>query len=73
VAARVGVRPAGGFESTGIAASGRPHAAFDDGEYLWVAEVVKHVVFAAPEHRPARELLAHALEQLRPLRAYLAR
>jgi linear primary-alkylsulfatase len=39
-------------------------AAFDDGEYRWVAEVVKHVVFADAEHRPARELLADFFEQL---------
>ncbi|MEZ5125258.1 MAG: alkyl sulfatase dimerization domain-containing protein [Thermoleophilia bacterium] len=39
-------------------------AAFADGEYRWVAEVVKHVVFADPEHQRARELLADAFEQL---------
>jgi alkyl sulfatase BDS1-like metallo-beta-lactamase superfamily hydrolase len=39
-------------------------AAFADGEYRWVAEVVKHVVFANPEHDAARELLADAFEQL---------
>jgi alkyl sulfatase BDS1-like metallo-beta-lactamase superfamily hydrolase len=39
-------------------------AAFADGEYRWVAEVVKHVVFADPEHEAARELLADAFEQL---------
>jgi alkyl sulfatase BDS1-like metallo-beta-lactamase superfamily hydrolase len=38
--------------------------AFADGEYRWVAEVVKHVVFADPEHKAARELLADAFEQM---------
>jgi alkyl sulfatase BDS1-like metallo-beta-lactamase superfamily hydrolase len=38
--------------------------AYADGEYRWVAEVVKHVVFADPDHRPARDLLADAFEQL---------
>lgn len=34
------------------------------GEYRWVSEVVKHVVFADPEHKAARELLADAFEQM---------
>jgi alkyl sulfatase BDS1-like metallo-beta-lactamase superfamily hydrolase len=38
--------------------------AFAKGEYRWVAEVVKHAVFADPEHEAARELLADAFEQL---------
>lgn len=38
--------------------------AYADAEYRWVAEVVKHVVFADPDHGPARALLADALEQL---------
>jgi alkyl sulfatase BDS1-like metallo-beta-lactamase superfamily hydrolase len=38
--------------------------AFEEGDYRWVAEVVKHVVFADPSHRDGRELLADALEQL---------
>ncbi|TDD90615.1 MBL fold metallo-hydrolase [Saccharopolyspora karakumensis] len=37
---------------------------FDDGDYRWVAQVVKHVVFAEPDNRAARELQADALEQL---------
>ncbi len=37
---------------------------FDNGEYRWVAEVMKHAVFADPENKPAKELLADALEQL---------
>jgi len=39
-------------------------AAFDEGDYRWVAEVVKHVVFAQPDHQGGRQLLADALEQL---------
>ena len=34
------------------------------GEYRWVAEVLKHVVFSDPENMEARELQADALEQL---------
>lgn len=34
------------------------------GEYRWAAQVLNHVVFADPSHRPARELLADVLEQL---------
>ena len=39
----------------------RDHEAGDD---RWVAEVLKHVVFADPEHQAARELLADAFTQL---------
>jgi alkyl sulfatase BDS1-like metallo-beta-lactamase superfamily hydrolase len=42
----------------------RARADYDAGDYRWVAEVVKHVVFADPDHRAARELLADALVQL---------
>lgn len=34
------------------------------GNYRWVAEVMKHVVFANPKNREARELQARAFEQL---------
>ncbi|HEV3225424.1 MAG TPA: alkyl sulfatase dimerization domain-containing protein [Acidimicrobiales bacterium] len=37
---------------------------FDAGEFRWVAQVMNHVVFAAPDNREARELAADALEQL---------
>ncbi|WP_010586168.1 alkyl/aryl-sulfatase [Schlesneria paludicola] len=37
---------------------------FNRGEYRWVAQVLDHAVSAEPEHLPARELLADALEQL---------
>ncbi|MFJ9179310.1 alkyl/aryl-sulfatase [Streptomyces sp. NPDC102360] len=39
-------------------------AAYDDGDYRWVAELVNHAVFAEPAHTGARELQAAALEQL---------
>lgn len=37
---------------------------FDKGEYRWVAEVLKHAVFANPESAAAKSLLADSLEQL---------
>jgi alkyl sulfatase BDS1-like metallo-beta-lactamase superfamily hydrolase len=37
---------------------------FDKGEYRWVAEAVKHVVFADPINKDAKELLADAYEQM---------
>jgi alkyl sulfatase BDS1-like metallo-beta-lactamase superfamily hydrolase len=37
---------------------------FDNGEYRWVAEVLKHVVFADPGNQAARNLLADAYQQL---------
>lgn len=37
---------------------------FANGEYRWVAEVMKHVVFSDPAHLGARNLLADALEQM---------
>ncbi|MBL8147707.1 MAG: MBL fold metallo-hydrolase [Anaerolineae bacterium] len=39
-------------------------AAYAGGEYRWVAELLKHVVFAEPEYQAGRELLADAFEQL---------
>jgi alkyl sulfatase BDS1-like metallo-beta-lactamase superfamily hydrolase len=37
---------------------------FDIGEYRWVAEVMKHAVYAHPEHLAARALAAEAMEQM---------
>ena len=37
---------------------------FDEGDYRWVAEVCKHLVFADPNNKNARYLEADALEQL---------
>lgn len=42
----------------------KARAAFDAGDFRWVAEVVNHVVFADPEHAAARDLLADTYEQL---------
>jgi alkyl sulfatase BDS1-like metallo-beta-lactamase superfamily hydrolase len=42
----------------------RGSEAFAAGEYRWVAELVKHVVFADPDHKAGRELLADAYEQM---------
>lgn len=39
-------------------------ASYDKGEYRWVAQVVKNVVFADPSNKAARDLEADALEQL---------
>lgn len=39
-------------------------AAYDAGEYRWVAEVVNHLVFAQPGNEDARDLLARAYDQL---------
>ncbi len=37
---------------------------FEDGDYRWVAEVMKHVVFANPANQTAKNLQADAFEQL---------
>ena len=42
----------------------RTKAAYDDGEYRWVAEVLYHVVMADPDHAAGRALLADAMEQM---------
>jgi alkyl sulfatase BDS1-like metallo-beta-lactamase superfamily hydrolase len=39
-------------------------ADFDRGEYRWVAEAVKHVVFADPSNQEAKDLLADTYEQM---------
>lgn len=39
-------------------------ASYDKGEFRWVAQVVKNVVFADPDNKAARDLEADALEQL---------
>lgn len=37
---------------------------YEDGEYQWVAEVMKQVIFANPDNKAAKLLCADALEQL---------
>ena len=38
--------------------------AFDSGEYRWAAELLNHLVFAAPDNEAAKNLLADAYEQM---------
>ena len=59
-AARRYVEAIGGADA--VLAKGR--AAFDAGDYRWVAELVNHLVFADPDNMEARNLQADALEQL---------
>lgn len=42
----------------------RARADYERGEFRWVAEVMKHAVYAHPQHREARELAAQALDQM---------
>lgn len=42
----------------------RARADFDKGEYRWTAEALKQVVFANPDSKAGKELLADSLEQL---------
>lgn len=42
----------------------RARADFARGEYRWVAQVMKEVIFAEPDNRDARSLCADALEQM---------
>lgn len=51
---------AGGAES--LLAKAR--AAYEAGDYRWVAELVNHLVFAEPDNMEARNLQADALEQM---------
>ncbi|HTN49020.1 MAG TPA: alkyl sulfatase dimerization domain-containing protein [Burkholderiaceae bacterium] len=38
--------------------------AYDDGDFRWAAEVLKHAVYADPRNHAARELMARSLEQM---------
>lgn len=42
----------------------KARADFDKGEYRWVAEALKHAVFAEPDNLQAKNLLADTYEQL---------
>lgn len=42
----------------------KARAAYEHGDYRWVAELVNHLVFADPDNADARHLQADALEQL---------
>ncbi len=59
-AARRYVELMGGADKAVAAAQ----TAYDKGEYRWVAELLNHVVFAQPEHKAARELLAKSYDQM---------
>ena len=37
---------------------------YDEGDYRWVAQVLRHAVFAEPDNQEARDLQADAFEQL---------
>ncbi len=41
----------------------KARVSFDKGDYRWVSEVMKHVVFANPNNTEAKELLADSFEQ----------
>ncbi len=38
--------------------------AYDQGDYRWVAELLNQVMFAQPDHQPARDLLIRTYEQM---------
>ncbi len=42
----------------------KARAAYEKGEYRWVAEMLNHLVFADPDHFEAKSLLAQAYDQL---------
>jgi alkyl sulfatase BDS1-like metallo-beta-lactamase superfamily hydrolase len=42
----------------------RARHSFDEGDYRWVAEVLNHLVFAVPDNRQAKTLLARTYDQL---------
>ena len=42
----------------------KARAAFDNGDYRWVAEVLNHLVFAEPDNVKAKTLLANTYDQL---------
>jgi alkyl sulfatase BDS1-like metallo-beta-lactamase superfamily hydrolase len=52
------------FMGGGAAMLEKAQAAYDRGEYRWVAEVVNHLVFAEPDNSAARALLAKTYDQL---------
>ena len=59
-AARKAVDYMGGADAVLV----RARADFERGEFRWVAEVMKQLVYAEPGNQPARELAAQALEQM---------
>jgi alkyl sulfatase BDS1-like metallo-beta-lactamase superfamily hydrolase len=59
-AARKHVEYMGGID----ALLAKARADFERGEFRWVAEVLKHAVYAHPDHAEARALAADAMEQM---------
>ncbi len=59
-AAKRYVAAMGGLDAAVAVAQG----AYDEGDYRWVVEVCKHILFADDGSAPARDLMADALEQL---------
>ena len=37
---------------------------YENGEYQWVAQITKEIIFATPSNKEARELCAKSLEQI---------
>ena len=58
--ARLTVEYMGGADA--VVAKAR--AAYDEGNYRWVATVLNHVIFSEPHHEAARSLLADSYDQL---------
>lgn len=50
----------GGIDKTVSAAQ----SAYDKGDYRWAAELLNHAVFAQPDHKGAKELLARTYDQM---------
>jgi alkyl sulfatase BDS1-like metallo-beta-lactamase superfamily hydrolase len=50
----------GGIDKTVASAQ----AAYDKGDYRWAAELLNHAVFGAPDHKPAKALLARTYDQM---------
>jgi alkyl sulfatase BDS1-like metallo-beta-lactamase superfamily hydrolase len=42
----------------------KAQSSYDKGEYRWVAEVLNHLVFAEPENKSAKNLLAASYQQM---------
>jgi len=47
----------------------KAQAYFERGEYRWVAEVLNQLIFAEPDNKKAKELLAMTYDQLGYLRS----
>ncbi len=52
------------FMGGGAAVLAKAQASYDAGDYRWAATVLDHLVFAEPNNKAARELLARCYDQL---------